>query len=197
MKVYFVRHGKDDENFRGGWSNLGLMPEGEEQAKRLATLMKEKKEEYGIKKILSSDLVRAKETAEILAEALGVPVTTDVELREADNGSLAGMPNAEALEKYPGVFWSMLKPDECYPNGESPNMFFSRIKEWFETFLGECKDMDSNVLVVTHGGVINVVYHLVKGMEWSNAKKPISVGNCSLHLMDTEKMEIYEEKVKS
>ena len=197
MKVYFVRHGKDDENFRGGWSNLGLVLEGVEQAKRLATLMKEKKEEYGIKKILSSDLVRAKETAEILAEALGVPVTTDVELREADNGSLAGMPNAEALEKYPGVFWSMLKPDECYPNGESPNMFFSRIKEWFETFLGECKDMDSNVLVVTHGGVINVVYHLVKGMEWSNAKKPISVGNCSLHLMDTEKMEIYEEKVKS
>ena len=60
MKLFFVRHGKDDENFRGGWSNLGLMPEGEEQAKRLATLLKEKKEEYGIKKILSSDLVRVK-----------------------------------------------------------------------------------------------------------------------------------------
>lgn len=192
MKLFFVRHGKDDENFRGGWSNLGLMPEGAEQAKRLATLLKEKKEEYGIKKILSSDLVRAKETAEILAEALGVPVINDVELREADNGSLAGMPNAEALEKYPGVFWSMLKPDECYPNGESPNMFFARIKAWFEAFLKECKDIDGNVLVVTHGGVINVVYHLVRNMEWSNAKKPISVGNCSVHVMDTERMEICE-----
>lgn len=60
MKLFFVRHGKDDENFRGGWSNLGLMPEGVEQAKRLATLLKEKKEKYGIKKILSSDLVCVK-----------------------------------------------------------------------------------------------------------------------------------------
>ena len=60
MKLFFDRHGKDDENFRGGWSNLGLMPEGAEQAKRLATLLKEKKEEYGKKKMLSSDLVYVK-----------------------------------------------------------------------------------------------------------------------------------------
>lgn len=66
MKLFFVRHGKDDENFRGGWSNLGLMPEGAEQAKRLATLLKEKKEEYGIKKILSSDLMCVKMRKEML-----------------------------------------------------------------------------------------------------------------------------------
>lgn len=28
MKIYFVRHGKDDENFRGGWSNLDLIDAG-------------------------------------------------------------------------------------------------------------------------------------------------------------------------
>lgn len=195
MKLFFVRHGKDDENFRGGWSNLGLVPEGVEQAKRLATLLKEKKEEYGIKKILSSDLVRAKETAEILAEALKLPLQADERLREVDNGDLAGMPNEEALEKYPDLFWSTLKPDECYPNGESPMQFFSRIKEWFETFLKECKEADGNVLVVTHGGVINVVYHLVGNMEWSNAKKSISVGNCSVHVLDVERMEIGEENM--
>ena len=65
MKIYFVRHGKDDENYRGGWSALGLVPEGVEQAKRLGLHLKEKKEEYGIKKIVSGDLVRAKETAEL------------------------------------------------------------------------------------------------------------------------------------
>lgn len=42
------------------------MPEGVEQAKRLATLLKEKKEEYGIKKILSGDLVRVKIRKEML-----------------------------------------------------------------------------------------------------------------------------------
>lgn len=195
MKVYFVRHGKDDENYRGGWSTLGLVPEGVEQAERLARQLKEKKVEYGITRIVSSDLSRAKETAEILARELDLSVTFDVRLREADNGSLAGMPNAEALEKYPGMFWSTLKPEECYPNGESPNQFYTRIKEWFEAFLRECKDADGNVLVVTHGGVINIVYHLVKNMEWSNAKKSVPVGNCSMHVLDMERMEICEENM--
>ena len=196
MKVYFVRHGKDDENFRGGWSNLGLVPEGVEQARQLAKHLKENNTEYGIKRIISSDLLRAKETTEILAEGLTLPVITDAGLREADNGSLAGMRNEEVLEKYPGLFWSTLEPDESYPNGESPNQFYARIKEWFEDFLKECRESDGNALVVTHGGVINVVYHLVKGMEWSNQEKPVSVANCSVHVLDVERMEIWEETVE-
>ena len=35
MKLIFVRHGKDDDRFRGGWSHLDLIPEGIEQAKNL------------------------------------------------------------------------------------------------------------------------------------------------------------------
>lgn len=194
MKIFFVRHGKDDEAYRGGWSSFGLVPEGIEQAKRLGLYLKEKKEEYGVNNVVSSDLVRAKETAEILAEVLDVPLTFDDRLREADNGELAGMPNKEALERYPGLFWSTLEPEECYPNGESPVQFFSRIKTWFETFLEECKEFEGNALVVTHGGVINVVYHLVRNMEWSNRNKPVSVTNCSVHVLDTERMEICEEK---
>lgn len=196
MKIFFVRHGKDDENFRGGWSNLGLVPKGVLQAEQLATYIRDNYEEYGIKKIVSSDLLRAKETAEILAKELDVSVTTDVGLREADNGDLAGMPNEEALQKYPGLFWNLLKPEECYPNGESPNRFYIRIKMWFEVFLKEHKDADGNILVVTHGGVINVVYHLVKSMEWSNTKKPVPVGNCSVHVLDTVQMEMYEVRTK-
>lgn len=195
MKIFFVRHGKDDENYRGGWSNLGLVQEGVEQAKRLAKYLKEKSAEYGITYIVSSDLPRAKETAEIIANELGLSVETNERLREADNGDLAGMLNEEALEKYSGLFWGMLKPDECYPNGESPNIFFARIKTWFEAFLEECKKFDDNVLVVTHGGVINVVYHLVKDMEWSNTKKSVPVGNCSVHVLDAGRMDIREQRI--
>lgn len=194
MKIIFVRHGKDDENYRGGWSSLGLVPEGIEQVKQLANHMREKNAEYGIMKVVTSDLPRAKETVDILAGELGQSVVTDERLREADNGELAGMPNTEALEKYPGLFWSSLKMDECYPNGESPMQFFTRIKIWFEAFLNECKDVEGNVLVVTHGGVINIVYYLVKGLEWSNTKKFVPVGNCSIHVLDVERMEICEEK---
>ena len=196
MKLFFVRHGKDDEARRGGWSSFGLVPEGIEQARRLSGYLKGKNTEYEIKSIVSSDLSRAKETADIIATELDLPVVTDRRLREADNGDLAGMPNAEALEKYPGLFWNTLEPDECYPGGESPNMFYTRIKKWFEVFFGESKDTDGNVLVVTHGGVINVVYHLVKGLEWSNTKKSVPVANCSVHVLDTKRMEIYEEKIE-
>lgn len=193
MKIIFVRHGKDDENYRGGWSKLGLVQEGIEQAKRLARCLGERKAEYSITKVVSSDLPRAKETADILAWELGLSVITDERIREADNGDLAGMPNAEALEKYPGLFWGSLKPDERYPNGESPTQFFTRIKMWFEAFLDECKDAEGNALVVTHGGVINIVYHLVKGMEWSNTKKSVPVRNCSVYVLDAERMEFEVE----
>lgn len=193
MKVFFVRHGKDDENYRGGWSSLGLVPEGIEQAKRLARYLKEKNTEFDIKNVVTGDLPRAKETADIIATELNLPVATDERLREANNGDLAGMPNSEALEKYPGLFWSALNPEECYPNGESPAQFFARIKVWFEAFLQACKDVEGNVLVITHGGVINIIYHLVKGLEWSNTKKSVPVGNCSIHVLDVERMEFEVE----
>ena len=42
MKIIFVRHGKDDDRYRGGWSNLDLVPEGIEEAKLLARYLKNK-----------------------------------------------------------------------------------------------------------------------------------------------------------
>ena len=48
-------------------------------------------------------------------------------------------------------------------------------------------------MVVTHGGVINIIYHLVKHMEWSNVKKSVPVGNCSVHVLDVERMEFEVE----
>lgn len=68
------------------------------------------------------------------------------------------MLNDIALEKYPGLFFSSLNMDEAYPNGESPNDFYMRIKKWFSEFSSNCHNMKGNILVVTHGGVINVVY---------------------------------------
>ena len=46
MKLYFIRHGKDDERYRGGWSDLGLIEEGEKQASQLAYFLKENQQEY-------------------------------------------------------------------------------------------------------------------------------------------------------
>ena len=193
MKVFFIRHGKDDDRYRGGWSDLDLTPEGKQQAKLLADYLKEYNREYRIGKIISSDLPRAMTTAKIIADKLDIPVQKQIQLREMNNGDLAGMPNDEAIERYPGIFFRSLKMDEPYPNGESPNEFFARIKKWFDDFTEQYKNTDKNILVVTHGGVINIIYHLVNGIEWSNKTPAFKTENCGIHILNMETMKFEVE----
>lgn len=192
MKVFFIRHGKDDDRYRGGWSDLDLIPEGRQQAKLLADHLKENNHEYRIGKIISSDLPRTMSTAQFISDALNLPVQEEPRLREINNGDLAGMLNNEALEQYPGLFFRSLKMNEPYPNGESPDDFFLRIKKWFNEFKEQYKNTYENILVVTHGGVINIFYHLVNGIEWNNKSTVVKTVNCGIHIlnMDTMKFEV-------
>lgn len=189
MKLIFVRHGKDDNRYRGGWSNLDLIPEGMEQAKQLAQYLKDNNQDYLITHIISSDLPRTMSTAHYISSELGLPIQKEFRIREIDNGDLAGMLNDTALEKYPGLFFSSLKMDETYPNGESPLDFYMRINMWFSEFSSNCRNIKGNILIVTHGGVINVVYHLIKGIEWNNKNPAFKAGNCSIHILNMDTME--------
>lgn len=189
-KIIFVRHGKDDDSYRGGWSDLDLIPEGIDQAKRLAEYLHNHNNHYNITKIISSDLPRAMTTAGYISAELRLPVIPEKRLREMDNGDLAGMRNSDALVKYPGVFFSTLMMDEPFPSGESPKVFYTRIKMWFEDFLAQTNE---NTVIVTHGGVINIIYHLVKKVDWNNQNRPFKATNCSVHILDTELMEFLVE----
>lgn len=189
MKLIFVRHGKDDDRYRGGWSTLDLIPEGVEQAKQLAKHLKDNNHTYQITHIVSSDLTRALTTANIISCELGLPIQKEFQIRETNNGDLAGMLNTTALEQYPGLFFSSLNMDEAYPNGESPNDFYIRIRKWFSELSANCHKAKGNILIVTHSGVINVVYHLVKGIEWNNKGSAFKTGNCSVHVLNTDTME--------
>lgn len=189
MKVIFVRHGKDDDRYRGGWSTLDLIPEGIEQARKLAKHLKEENCQYRIGHIISSDLPRTLNTASIISKELEIEIQEEFQIRETNNGDLAGILNEAALEKYPGLFFSSLKMDESYPNGESPNDFFKRIKAWFIEFCEQYRGFEDNVLIVTHGGVINIIYHLVKGIEWSNQGPNFKVDNCGIHVLNLDSME--------
>ena len=114
--------------------------------------------------------------------------------------SQAGSPfqarsNDEALEQYPGLFFRLLKMNEPYPNGESPNDFFMRIKKWFGEFTEQYKNTDENILVVTHGGVINIIYHLGNGIEWSNKTSAFKTANCSINILNTDTMKFETENI--
>lgn len=188
MNIVFVRHGKDDEKYRGGWSSLGLLDEGKRQAQAVGDFFCNSPA-YTIKYIISSDLNRAVETAEYIALALDQPIYTDVRLREINNGDLAGMLNEEALAKYPGVFWNTLDMNEKYPNGESPLEFYYRITEWFEDIIMNIQINDGDILVITHGGVINIIYYLIENLEWTNKKPQFPIDKCSIHVLNKKSMQ--------
>lgn len=186
MNILFVRHGKDSDQHRGGWSQLDLLPEGKREAEALADYLAQHKEDYHFTKIITSDLKRTETTATILAETLQLPLEKERDLRETNNGDLAGMLNSEADQKFPRLYFRSLAMDEHYPNGESPREFYQRIKTWFELFLKENHNSDETQIVVTHGGVINIIYHLVNQIEWTNKSNLFHVKHCSISLLNTK-----------
>ena len=171
MICYIIRHGKDDETVRGGWSQQPLTEDGIRQAEALA----EKMPQVRIESIYSSDLCRAMQTAQILANKLHLQVTSLPQFREVNNGNLAGIKNSLALEQYPGLFWNQLDWEMCYPNGESPKQFYERICTAWAAFSEEIISHNEDIVLVTHGGVIHVILSIIEGRQYSNRKKQRSI----------------------
>lgn len=99
---YIFRHGQSIWNAEGRPQGQHEYPVpltilGEEQALSLASKLEDKK----IKKILSSDLLRAKQTAEIIASHLGISIELDSRLREVDYGKLNGLYTIEREQVFP------------------------------------------------------------------------------------------------
>lgn len=171
MKIYIARHGQDDDSVRGGWSDCSLTDLGVKQSVDLADEILSKSDEYNIGMIISSDIIRAKQTALIISEKLSVPVKYDMDFREVNNGDLAGLDNHIAEEKYPNLYWRKLDWEEYYPHGESPKEFYERVSEGWYNLRKTLIDYDKNVLLVTHGGVINIIKCITNGVEYSNKLK--------------------------
>lgn len=177
MVIYLVRHGKDEETVRGGWSRQPLTNTGVKQAERLAKFVKENQAILRIRHIYSSDLPRAMETANQIGKGISLPVMPAPQFREVNNGELAGMKNALALERYPGLFWNQLEWEQCYPSGESPRQFTERIESAWNDF---AQQQNENVLLVTHAGVMQVIRAVIGGENYSNRGKYPKIDYCQM-----------------
>lgn len=187
MKIYLIRHGADEPGYRGGWSQRGLSDEGRVQARVLGEHLSSRMHEFSVRTIISSDLPRAAETAQEIGTELGLlPIYTS-DWRETNNGLLAGMPNDEANRRYPGLYFNTLGMDERYPGGESPQENFNRIRRSFRNLCNqiEAGEVDPNVLLVTHGGVISIIYHLIKGLDWTNRRPLFRAVHTSIHIVES------------
>jgi len=121
MKLFLVRHAESFWNeqgrMQGGLSDIPLSDLGKEQAMRIATALE--KEE--ISAICSSNLKRAMETAQAIAQLHQLGVEIDPDLREIEAGELEGITLEELIAKH-NNFWLSFKRGEVslhFPGGES------------------------------------------------------------------------------
>lgn len=112
-----------------------------------------------------------KNDAQIIGKECGKRIIYDPDLREINNGLLAGMDNSLAEILFPGTYYNTLDLNEKYPNGESPIDFFNRIRKVYQKLLTLQKD----ILVVTHSGVINAMFCLINNLEFTNKKQEIII----------------------
>lgn len=179
--IYLLRHGLDDEGYIGGYSDVSLTPEGRNQVLKARDFILE--HNFNIKKIYSSDVRRARETTDIINEKLGLEVCYLSEIRELDKGLLTGLKKTEAYKKFPD-YMDFSDVTIRYPNGESMQDLYDRVVDYMSKF------SDDNCLLVTHRGVINMLYYHYNNIPLSMDKKRFGVTHASIHTFDKEKGEI-------
>ena len=176
--IYIVRHGLDNEDYIGGWSDVDLTRVGVKQIHNSSQFIVDN--ELVINKIISSDIKRAKSTSKIINGYLKLDIIYDNKLRELDKGDYTGILkstlNDEEIEKI-NKFDIMDK----YPNGESMIDLYKRMKIYLNNF------NEDNVLLVTHRGVINMFYYILNDVKVDMDKEKFDVIHGSIHEMDMKK----------
>jgi 2,3-bisphosphoglycerate-dependent phosphoglycerate mutase len=161
--LLLVRHGETDWNADGrlqGQTDRPLSDYGRRQARELGDQLKDEElEDEQLETIYSSDLARARETAEIVGARLGLPVVLDPDLREKDWGTWEGL---TAVER-----------DRVEFVGETTEAHQERILRALRR-IAERHPGARRVLVVTHGGSMRRVQTAAMGMAM-----PV-VENCGL-----------------
>ena len=176
--IYLMRHGQDDENYIGGWSDVSLMPEGIVQVNESASWIKDN---LNIKFILCSDVKRAIETAQIVSEKLDLSFIETSELREQSKGKLNGVLRTEAAKKY-SEYVDGVTVDTVYSDGESLRDLYNKMVVYIE----KIKEMEDDTLLITHRGVINMIYYILYGKELDMDKKQFGVETASVHEFNVE-----------
>jgi valyl-tRNA synthetase len=176
-KWFLVRHGLTDWNQEGrlqGRTDIPLNEIGKKQAQATAERLKNE----NIDIIVSSPLLRAKETAEIIAKATGASVIIDERLQERSFGVAEGMSIKERDEKYGTSFhydWN-----STYPEGES----YGEVEERAIKALTHHKKNNAgkNVVVVAHGAFLRALMKNVRNLKKDNLESQKFLNGESIEL---------------
>jgi broad specificity phosphatase PhoE len=156
IHLYLLRHAENRANITKEFSSrkvdYPLTAKGVLQAQQTAQFFLGKE----IEAIYASPLKRARQTAEIVAERLGLPVTVMENFREVDVGKLEdGPPSNEKWAFHNALImeWMNGHPDRRFPGGEDYHELWGRMRSGLQAILASWAE--GNVLVVAHGGIFS------------------------------------------
>ena len=177
-----VRHGETAWNAEGrvqGQLDIPLSDTGLAQARAVAAVLRN--ETFAA--IYSSDLVRTQQTARPAADLLKKEIMLDENLRERHYGAFQGMTYAEASKRIPEGYARFKAKDPAYDfaTGESLSRFNERALACIRNLVK--KHAGENVLVFTHGGVLEMVYRHATGRGLSTPRD-FEIPNAALNRIE-------------
>jgi broad specificity phosphatase PhoE len=153
MTAYLVRHGSTDllHTICGRTPGVHLSVEGQRQAQRIARRLAVE----GIHRIVSSPMERTRETAQPLAERLGVELEISDAFNELDFGEWTGrsLSDLESDERWRR--WNAFRSGSCIPNGETMIQVQARMVEGLAQLHRESPD--ETIAIFSHGDPIRTV----------------------------------------
>jgi 2,3-bisphosphoglycerate-dependent phosphoglycerate mutase len=162
VTIHLVRHGETDWNVERrlqGWTDIPLNATGVRQARAAALALADR----DIGAIISSDLSRARDTAEPIAAEVGVEVVTDPALRERNYGVAEGQRNSELELQFDGGLderWA--DPDFTFEGGETRRDVYLRLGAFLTELLAS--PPANEIVLVSHGGALRVARGFLQGL---------------------------------
>ncbi len=182
-QLLLIRHGQSTWNAEGriqGWADPPLSETGLDQARKLAQRLAA--DGYTLAAIYSSPLLRARQTAEQVAQALELPVQADERLKENGVGKFTGLTGQEVEQQFP-EWWAARRVSQEWippPDGEDRNSFASRAAAVMAHIVAD--HSEQTVAVVSHGGILGA--YLIHALEMSiHRSSPFQFDNASLSVV--------------
>lgn len=178
-RICFIRHGETDWNVDKriqGQSDTPLNETGRGQA--LAMAFNAAHHEFS--DVYSSDLMRALDTAKMVAARRGLEVRTLPQLRERHFGIFQGLTTEEGLRRYPAadVWYTARDATYAFVTGESLLQFAERVKLAVDKLVRQ--HPNEMLAVVSHAGVLETVYRIATGRPL-HTPRDFVIPNCALN----------------
>ncbi len=159
--ILLIRHGQTDWNVirrSQGHLDIPLNQVGRRQSELLAQRLAG----WPVSALVSSDLTRASETADILGRVLGLAPVLDSDLRERHGGIFQGQTGEELKLRYPEALRAFRESGQPPPGGEGNLALARRAAPALERIAADHRG--EMVAVVTHGGTLRVLIAHLMGL---------------------------------